>query len=878
MRLINWILGLVVLLVAISVFAGIYADWLWFTTIGYSSVFETTLFTNIGLGLLFGAVFFVFAYINLRIAKKKAMKQKKGKSEKHEMDKFFITILLVLAYFIGVVFSNWQAVLQFLNSTPFNVLDPLFSMDIGFYVFQLPFYSMILTYMFVTLILAAVLTIVAYVSYSAKKTESDEAGARIVLGDTSKMKKHLLVLAGIIFFLVSAAFFLGQYYLLFSELGVVVGAGYADIAVLLPLMQIMIVVSAVVGIMFMVSAFGKNLVKPGLAMFFIILLIGGIATVLMQWLVVKPNEFNFEAPYIERNINYTLAAYNLANVNSRSFPVSYNLTKDQLENKTIENIRVWDWRPLKTTYEQLQLFRTYYDFNDVDIDRYYINGEYRQLLVSGREFNSQDLPSTAKTWINQHLVYTHGYGVVASPVNDVVKEGLPNLYVKDIPPQSEYFNIERPEIYFGEISNDYVITRTTTKEFDYPSGNQNIYTEYAGTDGIVLDSLLKRLVYAINLGSIELLVSSSLTDNSRLHMYRNIIDRVDKVTPFLVYDSDPYLVIDNNRLYWIIDAYTVTDRYPYSDKIELDNIGDINYIRNPVKVVIDAYNGNMNFYVIDRSDPIINTYDKIFPGLFKEINAMPDGIKPHVRYPEGLFKIQSYVYGTYHMKDSQVFYNKEDVWQVPTEVYSSDRQQMTPYYIIMKLPGQDKEEFMLMIQENMIGWMAARSDRPGYGELVVYEFSKQELVYGPMQIEARIDQDTEISQKLTLWDQIGSKVIRGNILVIPVKDSILYVEPLYLQAVQTGSLPELKRVIVAYSNKVVMAETLEQALDQIFGQTPQPVQDNATALTSEQVIKNISELYNSAQQSLLQGNLTAYAQYVNQIGALVRDFEAQNPV
>ncbi|MFH0836883.1 MAG: UPF0182 family protein [Candidatus Aenigmatarchaeota archaeon] len=876
----------VILLVVLGLVVGLYGDWLWFSSVGYSNVFTTVLFSTIGLGVLFGAVFLIIGYINLRIAKTRAIKQKK--KEKNDMDALFITVLLVLAYFVGVGFSNWQIVLQFLNATPFNILDPVFSLDISFYVFGVPFYSMLLSYIFTTLVLTSIVTAAAYFVYSPKKkTQEDEIdelkSVKITMVDTSKLRQHLLILAGIIFFFISLAFLIAQYSLVFSETGVVVGAGYADIAVLLPLMQLMVLISAVVGILLITSALtNKKLVKIALALFFAVLIIGGIVSGLTQILIVKPNEFNFEKPYIERNINYTLAAYNLDNINSQSFPVSYNLTKSELEKTTIDNIRIWDWRPLKSTYEQLQLFRTYYDFNDVDIDRYNINGEYKQLLISTRELNSDDLESSAKTWVNRHLVFTHGYGVVVSPVNEVTKEGLPNLYVKDIPPQSKYLNIERPQIYFGELTNDYAITTTTTKEFDYPSGNQNIYTEYSGSDGIIIDSILKRLVYAINLGSIELLVSSSITDKSKLLINRNIVERVNRIAPFLVYDHDPYLVMSNGKLYWIIDAYTITENYPYSQKVYLNNIGEINYLRNPVKVVIDAYDGDMSFYIIDKTDPIINTYSKIFPDLFKDFKEMPSDIQAHIRYPEDLFSIQSYVYGTYHMKDTQVFYNKEDAWVIPSEVYSSNRQQMEPYYIIMKLPGQEKEEFVLMIpftprgKENMIGWMAAKSDMPNYGKLIVYEFSKQELVYGPMQIEARIDQDTEISQKLTLWDQVGSNVIRGNTLVIPIKNSILYIEPLYLQAVQKGALPELKRVIVAYSNRVVMAETLELALDQIFVEIAQNKTDDGSKMTSEDVIRTISDLYLEADASLKQGNLSAYAENIEKIGIIIKEFESIN--
>ena len=410
--------------------------------------------------------------------------------------------------------------------------------------------------------------------------------------------------------------------------------------------------------------------------------------------------------------------------------------------------------------------------------------------------------------------------------------------------------------------------------------SKNIYTEYNGTDGVLLNSLLNRFIYAVKFGSIELLVSSSITNQSKILMNRNIHQRIKRIAPFLKYDSDPYIVTSNGRLYWIIDAYTTTSNYPYSETVFLDGIGAINYIRNSVKVVVDAYNGDVSYYIIDNDDPIIKTYEKIFPGLFSNISEIPDGLRRHIRYPEGLFSIQAHIYGTYHMKDPQVFYNKEDVWVIPDEVYRANRQSMTPYYVIMKLPNRENEEFILMIpfrpkaKENMIGWMAARSDSPNYGDIIVYEFSKQELIYGPMQIEARIDQNTEISQLLTLWNQAGSNVIRGNTLVIPIKNSILYIEPLYLQATQTGSLPELKRIIVAYQNQVVMRNTLQQALEEIFGKTkPSPSQNKTQELLPEQVIEQIDKLYTKAQQALTQGSLTEYASYIEQIGVILDDYE-----
>ncbi|MFQ5648119.1 MAG: UPF0182 family protein, partial [Candidatus Aenigmatarchaeota archaeon] len=598
-----------------------------------------------------------------------------------------------------------------------------------------------------------------------------------------------------------------------------------------------------------------------------------------QALIVGPDEFNMERPYLERNIQATLSAYGLGDVQEEVFPVSYTLSAEDIaaNGATVGNIRLWDWRPLKQTYDQLQLFRTYYGFNDVDMDRYELDGMYKQVLVSAREMETGNLPRQAQTWVNRHLVYTHGYGVVMNPVDKVSEEGLPEFYLKDIPPASDYLELEQLRIYFGESTDDYAIVKTSTDEFDYPSGDENIYTTYGGTGGVPLSDFIKRLVYAVKFGSIELLVSGSLTPESRLLMNRNINGRAPAIAPFLTYDYDPYIVVSDGRLFWIMDAYTTTNMYPYSEPLTAGGFS-LNYVRNSVKVVVDAYNGDVSYYVVEPADPIIQTYQKMFPGLFLEFEQMPEDLKKHVRYPEGIFNIQAQVYSTYHMKDPMVFYNKEDVWVTPHEIYRGGRERMQPYYIIMRLPGEEKEEFIMMIpftpkgKENMIGWMAARSDVPNYGKTLVYQFSKQELTYGPMQIEARIDQDTDISQLITLWSQAGSNVVRGNTLVIPIEGSILYVEPLYLEATEGGTLPQLQRVIVAYGDRLTMQETLSEALDVIFGAAPAPAEPSVPSALPEsdqEKLDRIAELYDKAQEALNQGDLGLYQQYFKQIGELV---------
>jgi hypothetical protein len=541
---------------------------------------------------------------------------------------------------------------------------------------------------------------------------------------------------------------------------------------------------------------------------------------LMQRYRVSPNEIDKEKPYIDFNIRYTRLAYGLDNIEEREFPAEETLTLQDLRKNeaTLKNIRLWDTRPLLATYSQLQEIRTYYKFTDIDIDRYRINGEYRQVTLSPRELSSKDLPS--RIWINERLTYTHGYGAVVGPVNRVTREGLPEFWVKDIPPAaSTDLRISRPELYFSELATDYVFVKTRAKEFDYPAGDQNVYTAYEGQGGIPLGSVWRKLLFAAHLGDIKLLMSNDLTSASRVLLYRNIRERVQRIAPFLRYDDDPYMVISAaGRIVWLLDGYTVSDWFPYSTATP----GLGSYVRNAVKVTVDAYDGTVHFYVADPADPLIRTIARIFPELLQPLDAMPADLRAHIRYPEGLFRVQAAMYAVYHMRDTQVFYNKEDLWSIPLGHGDGPDRPMEPYYLILRLPGEPKEEFVLLIpfnpskKDNLSAWLAARSDPPHYGKLVVYNFPKQKLIYGPRQIEARIDQDSFISQQLSLWNQRGSQVIRGNLLVIPIERSLVYVEPLYIAA-EKGQLPELKRVIVGFGDRIAMEETLEGALARVFG-------------------------------------------------------------
>jgi hypothetical protein len=553
-------------------------------------------------------------------------------------------------------------------------------------------------------------------------------------------------------------------------------------------------------------------------------LIGQFYPAAVQRFTVEPNELALEREFIEHNIRFTRYAYGLEDVEEFDYQLSGGLTPEDLEDNadTLDNVRLWDWRPLRSTYEQIQEIRTYYTFADVDIDRYTLDGRLRQVNLAVREMDTEQMREDARTWINQHLIYTHGYGLCLSPAGEVTQEGLPRLLVRNVPPETDSPRLEitRPEIYFGEKTSNYVIVNTMEDEFDYPSGDQNVYARYEGEAGVPMKGLLRRVAFALRFNSTPILLSNAITPESRILFHRALPDRVGTVAPMLWFDADPYPVIVEGRIVWVYDAYTWSNHFPYSRPTR-----GLNYIRNSVKVTIDAYTGEMAFFVVDPEDPIIYTYQSIFPDLFRPVEEMNPVLREHWRYPEQLFLIQADLYGAYHMQDPRVFYNQEDLWQTPMEVRESGETEMAPYYVTVRLPDAEEAEFMMIRpyvpagKQNMIAWLYADSDGSDYGRLGVYNFSKEALVYGPMQVESRIDQDPAISQQLTLWNQRGSSVNRGNLIVTPVNGGLLYIEPIYLQA-EASRLPELKRVVVSYQNRIAMANTLSEGLAQVLGPTP----------------------------------------------------------
>ncbi|HMH49307.1 MAG TPA: UPF0182 family protein [Candidatus Acidoferrum sp.] len=878
----------------------LYTDWLWFGEVGYVAVFlkilslRGTLFTAVAVGVL------IFLYANLTFAARTArpdvlweLEDQLGLPGRVVIEplirRFLPMVLLLIAFASGMRASaRWQTVLAYRNAVPFGSPDPLFGRDLAFFVFDLPMFRMLLGWGTTLVIATLALTLVIYVLQRSLVLTS--RGPRLAAGARS----HLLVLGALLLVLVGVGFWLDRFELVYSARGAIFGASYTDVHASLPVLGALAVLSVVCALacLAQLATGGFRLVAGGVLVLAAVWVGGlGVYPALLQRFSVTPNELNAERPFIVHNIRMTRQAYGLDRIEEREFPADEKLDARALERNalTIKNIRLWDYRPLLRTFAQLQEIRTYYKFQDVDNDRYVVNGEYRQLMLSPRELSYAHLQS--RIWINEHLTFTHGYGIVVGPVNRVTAEGLPEFLVQDIPPRSAegFPKITRPEIYYGETSNEYVLVRTRSQELDYPAGDQNVYSRYAGQGGVVISSWLRKLAFAARFGEIKILLSNDLAPDSRIMMYRTIGDRIRQIAPFFHYDRDPYMVVSaEGRLVWMLDGYTTTDRYPYSDPVR----GLGNYIRNSVKVTLDAYDGRVIFYLADPTDPIVRAYAAGFPGLLQPLSAMPEDLRRHIRYPEDFFAIQARKYATYHMLEPQVFYNKEDLWAVPRRTIEGRDREMEPYFTIMRLPEQVKEEFILLTlfnpsrRDNMIAWLAARSDPPNYGRLIVYNFPKQKLVYGPRQIDARIDQDPVISQQLSLWNQRGSTVIRGSLLAIPVDKSLIYVQPLYLAAAEQGALPELRRVIVAYGNQIAMEPTLEQSLARIFGgaapappATTTPTAVPGAARPTPSAIggapQRALEIYNRAQDALRRGDWAQYGAEQKRLEDALRSLATQ---
>ena len=923
-------------------------DFMWFKEMGYTDVFFKQLVTQLTVGLPTFIVVAALVQVYLTHLRKTYF-AKIASSEETNM-KGLKSTTLVLAVVFGAIATFmavsqlWFEILKFANSTGFELADPLFKIDISFYIFKLEFLKQLNEILIGVIIGFVALTVIYYIVLMTVRTpdvfkeeapQTEEAGEadgeRYTAGanpfgggqqgpgsandpfskfaqafggkafqqrpvrpkkqfDDNNFKQLLKIASGkisvlgfIFFIMLGVNFFLRQFDLLHAHTGAVYGAGYTDVNVTLWMLRILCVLSVLSAIMFVVHMKKKNYKKlfslP--VMMIIIGLVGSGSAYLIQNFVVSPDEINKESEYLARNIEYTQYAYQLDDVDVKPFAADNTLTyKDINENtETINNIRVNDFDPAQQFYNQTQSIRQYYTFNDVDVDRYMINGKYTQTFLTAREIDESKRGNDS--WLNSHIKYTHGYGVALSRVDKVTASGQPDVLIGNIPPVSEVeeIQIDRPEIYFGELSNDYIIVGTNEKEFDYPDGDSNKYTMYEGDAGIKMN-FLNRVLFSIREGSLKMFTSSNIDSSSKIIINRNVMDRVRTIMPYLDYEDDPYMVTVDGKLYWMIDAYTSSAYYPYSEAYGENNT---NYIRNSVKVVVDAYNGDVDFYIVDEKDPIAATFAKIYPTLFKSFDQMPEGLKAHIRYPNYLFQIQASVYGKYHMEDVNVFYQKEDVWDIASEIYGMEKQQMSPNYYIAKLPGEEKAEFFNSIpftpksKQNMTALMVARNDGDNYGELVLYQFPKSRTIYGPEQIEAQIDQNTEISKEFSLWNSSGTKYRRGNMFIIPINTSVLYVEPVYLEA-QNSSIPEVKRIIMAYDDEIAYEETLAECLVSLFGDgaeegvsgpgTGQPSQggeNSSSEMSQSELIAAAQAAYENAIEAQKKGDWAGYGKYMNEL-------------
>ena len=837
----SWfILALVLLFVSFDWIVATYVDWLWFIERDYVNVWSTQLIAR---ATTFFTFFFISAAILLiswhtarRRSSRMTIPYASGGANIQIPGLGLVTT--VTGLFLSVIFASamatrWDTFLLYFNRTSFGKVDPIFGRDISFYVFELPVYNLVQGWL-LPLILFSLMGSLAF--YAIRLLPSLQGGNFNVRDIPTPMRRTVAILGAFFFTLWAIGYWLQTYDLLFSDRGVVFGAGYTDVNATLYALYAQMVAAIILVVTLIYNYFRlelRPLAVAGLIWLVAIIIVGGIYPAILQNFVVVPNELEREREFIRDNIDYTRQAFGLDEVEERPFGrVDVLVAEDLTDNQdALKNVRLWDYRPLQDTYEELQALRPYYQFSDIDIDRYEINGETRQVMLAPRELDKTQLPND--TWVNQKLEFTHGYGVVMNPVDRFTSQGRPEFFISDLPTISNVdIPIDRPEIYYGEATSDVIFAGSDVEEFSYPNEPENVYTRYNGSGGVPMGGQLRQLALAYHFGETNLLFSDAIKEDTRVMYYRNVQDRVRQIAPFLTLDHDPYLVINNGRLVWIQDAYTTSAGYPYSQPIShSERFGTstvshtFNYIRNSVKITVDAYNGEVNFYLVNpENDPIIQAYNTIYPDLFQPFSDLPESLIPHLRYPEDLFVVQTKQYLVYHMTDEQIFYTKEDEREIPRELFEDSAQLLEPYYVMFTLPGETETEYLLIQpytpkeKDNMIAWIAARNDPEHYGELVAYEFPKQSLVVGPFQIEGFIDQEPEISQQFSLWNQNGSKIIRGNLIVIPLNDSFLYVEPIYLES-ETSALPELKRVIVASGQQIIMRETLGEALDALLDGT-----------------------------------------------------------
>ncbi len=878
-------------------FAEFYTDWLWYQELGYEQIFLKSLSAQATTGLLVGGVVFVLLWLNLRLSLRQLRRREFAIAtpdgpriitvDTGRMRSVIYLAALAVAGLLGLFSaSSWLTWLYAANAVPFGQVDPVLGRDISFYLFRLPMLELLHSIALTTIILTTVGVAGSHVAAGNLALDP----LRGVMASPGA-RRHLAFLAAALLLVLAFGAWLHIPHLLTEQSGVVFGASYVDVHARMPAYRLLVAAALAGAGLAVYQAFAQRLFPIVLAIaLYVVVAVGGSAYAgVMQRFIVGPNEQVREIPYIQNNIKATRAAFALDKVEERPLSGDARLSRADLERNasTIENVPLWNDQQLLDTFGQIQEIRTYYDFASVDNDRYIIDGKYRQIMLSARELNSRSLPS--RTWINEQLTFTHGYGLTLGPVNEVTPEGLPVLFIRDLPLTSSVdLKVTQPAIYFGELPETDVFVKTKTEEFDYPRGEDNVFATYQGRGGVPLGGLFRRLMFAIRFRSTDTLFSPTLTPESRVMMNRRISERVARIAPFLTFDSDPYLAISDGRLIWIQDAYTTSNRYPYASAA-----GGVNYIRNSVKVTIDAYHGTTTFHLLDTADPIAATIGKVFPSLFKPLSAMPEDLRQRLRYPQTIFSIQAAMFATFHMTNPAVFYNREDQWEVPSFDVKGQSERMEPYYTMMKLPGESGPEYIQMLpftprqKDNLAAWMAARSDGEHYGRLVIFQFPKQTVIFGPRQVAARISQDQIIAPQITLWNQQGSEVIQGTLLVIPIEESLLYIRPLYLRAAG-GRIPELKRVIVAYQNQIVMEATLDEALARLFPKGGQPAATAAAAAvaapaaagakpaTAAPAASDVAaltlqarETYERAMKAQREGNWAQYGEEIKRLGDIL---------
>jgi uncharacterized membrane protein (UPF0182 family) len=898
---------------------GFLTDLLWFRSLGLEAVFLRRYTAGFWAFVVFLIAFFLIAVPNLYFALRPQVPRivvdtdAPRRAGALALTLRLMPLLLIPSFFFGLAGGDeWDSLLRWLNGVPFGTTDPVFGRDIGFYFFTLPVLEFVRGWLLAAVILIAIGVVGLYVvrgviGVATQPLAGADIGvsARNALALARPARAHLSILGGLFLALIAFGYLLDQFDLLFRDETVLTGAGFTSITARLPALQILTVVVAIAAIATFANAFFRTLwVLAGTLGLWLVasILLLGVYPSLIERFVVTPDQLNKEKPYIARNIEATRQAYALTAVDESDIDVANDPVEADVRTQfaDISSVRLWDYRPLLAAYQQLQALRQYYAFNDVDVDRYILNGNETPVMLSARELAANQLPAAAQTWVNRHLYYTHGFGAVMTPVGSVGIEGRPGFVLQDIPPAGQP-KIDEPRIYYGELTTDYVIVGTSQPEFDYAQEPNDVTTRFSGSGGIGVSSLWDRLLFALRFGDLNVLISSQLSDGARVLFHRQISEREQLIAPFLTYDPDPYFVIADGKQYWINDAYTTGTSYPYSERYGSGasgrtsklNASDINYIRNSVKVVTNAYDGSITYYVVDEQDPVLRTLRNIYPSLFKPIAQMPPSLLAHLRYPEQLFSIQTQIFATYHMTDPSNFYNRNDAWRIANENFNagSSAQPIEPYYVTAQLPGSTKREFFLFVpmtpagtqRDNMVAWVAGRADPSDYGKLRVLKLPQSRAIFGPLQIEARITADATIRQQTSLLTVGGgAQVIYGNLIVLPVGNSFLYVEPLFVQA-NNGKFPELQRVILATQDKIAMSDSFPSALNALFGSAPVTTQPgpsptpgpsatpapsgSAAAATIAQLVKSASDHYASAQAALKNGDFATYGQELKALEA-----------